>query len=158
MRAGVLLAVLLFLDGGTRATAQPRERTFGSGVGEGEIVSVLELVSDPAAYLGKRVRVTGRIRGVCPRRGCWIEIAGDDARTIRFKVEDGVIVFPADVEGQRVVAEGVVVKHELSREQAVDRARHLAEERGEEFDPSSVGGPLTLYEIQGGGAVVRAGS
>jgi hypothetical protein len=36
-------------------------------------------------------------------------------------------------------------------------ARHLAEERGEAFDPASVSGPMTLYEIQGAGAVVSEG-
>ena len=30
----------------------------------------------------------------------------------------------------------------------------LAEEKGEEFDPSTVTGPMTLYQIDGTGAVV----
>ena len=38
---------------------------------------------------------------------------------------------------------------------AADRAQHMAEERGETFDPASVTGPTTIYRIDGTGAVVR---
>jgi hypothetical protein len=153
-----LLVALLFVGAGAVAVAAAPARTFGSGVGAGQVVTVQDLLADPAAYVGKKVRVTGRISAVCPAAGCWISITGEGAaRPLRFKVEDGVIVFPADVRGKSVVAEGVLVKHEMSHEQALAHARHLAEERSEAFDPASVSGPMTLYEIQGAGAVVSEG-
>jgi hypothetical protein len=74
---------------------------------------------------------------------------------VRFKVEDDVIVFPLEVKGRRVEAEGRFVKHELDREAAARWQKHLADERGEPFDPASVTGPMAYYEIEGAGAVVE---
>ena len=38
---------------------------------------------------------------------------------------------------------------------ALAHRRHLAEERGQAFDPAKESGPLVLYQIDGDGAVVR---
>jgi hypothetical protein len=43
---------------------------------------------------------------------------------------------------------------ELTKEQAIERAKHEAEEKGTKFDPASITGPLTVFQIQGTGAVV----
>ena len=32
--------------------------------------------------------------------------------------------------------------------------KHLAEEKGEDFDPASVSGPMVMYQIEGDAAVV----
>jgi len=129
---------------------------FGEGVSEKETISTLELLNKPDDYVGKTIRVEGRIADVCPRKGCWIDIASDgSSETVRFKVEDDIIVFPMSTKGKHVVAEGTLVKHEMDLEASVRWARHLADEKGEEFDPASVPEPLTLYQIEGNGAVVR---
>ena len=39
-------------------------------------------------------------------------------------------------------------------EEAVARAKEEAEEKGKAFDPASVKGPTTVYQIQGTGAVI----
>ena len=55
---------------------------------------------------GKRVLVEGKINGVCEKMGCWVMIQGaNDKEPIRFKVEDGVIVFPLSVNGKTARAE-----------------------------------------------------
>ena len=53
-------------------------------------------------------------------------------------------------------AEGIVEKLEYTEEEALERARHQAEEHGTEFDPSTVTGPETVYQIKGIGAVMEA--
>ena len=133
------------------------ETTYGKGVTSGETVKVADLLAKPEAYVGKPLRVEGTITEVCPMRGCWIRLSGggSDARTVQFKVPDGAIVFPATVKGRPAVVEGTLRRVELSRDEAVEHQKHLAEERGEAFDPASVTGPMTLYVIDGGGAVVR---
>lgn len=118
-------------------------------------VKVSELMATPDAYVGKVVKVEGLITEVCPKRGCWINVAGDrEFQTIRVKVEDGVIVFPLTDKGKKVVAEGTFTKMELTKEQAIERAKHHAEETKTKFDPASVTGPQTIYQIMGTGAVV----
>ncbi len=133
------------------------EKTYGKGVTGAEIVKISDLLAKPDQYVGKTVRVEGLITDVCPRRGCWINIAGDkEFQTLKFKVEDGVIAFPLDAKGKRAQAEGVFTKLEMTPEQAVEHAKHQAEERGVAFDPAKAKDIETVvYQIQGTGAVVR---
>jgi hypothetical protein len=126
---------------------------YGKGVSEATPVKLSELMASPDAYVGK---VEGLITEVCPKRGCWINVAGDkEFQTIKVKVEDGVIVFPLTDKGKKVVAEGTFKKMELTREQAVARAKHEAEEKGTKCDESKITGPQTVYQIMGVGAVVE---
>ena len=67
-------------------------------------------------------------------------------------VNDGELVFPKEAIGKMAVAEGTFKKIQLTREQAIARAKHEAEETGRKFDPEKVKGPLTIYQIQGTGA------
>jgi hypothetical protein len=66
-----------------------------------------------------------------------------------------VIVFPQESSGKSAVAEGVVIVRELTKEQAMARAAHHAEEQGLAFDSTSVTGPETVVMINGEGAVLR---
>lgn len=129
--------------------------TYGKGVSAAKSVALADLMAKPSDYVGKSVKVEGLVADVCSERGCWIEVKGErDARSIKVKVEDGVIVFPVTAKGKKVVAEGILKKIELTKEKAVERLRHEAEEKGTKFDPASVTGPMTIYQIQGTGAVV----
>jgi hypothetical protein len=132
-------------------------KVYGKGVAAGEVVAVSELIANPAAYVGKTVRVEGLVTDVCPKRGCWMNLAGDkEFQTIRIKVDDGEIVFPLDAKGKHAVAEGVFAKMEITPEQALEHAKHLAEEKGEKFDPAKAKDlPTVVYQIQGTGAVIR---
>lgn len=128
---------------------------YGKPLTDATPVKVSELMAKPDAYVGKVVKIEGLVTEVCPKRGCWINVAGDkEFQTIRVKVEDGVIVFPLTDKGKKVVAEGTFTKMELTKEQAIERAKHHAEETKTKFDPASVTGPQTVYQIQGTGAVV----
>lgn len=130
------------------------ETTLGKGVGAGEPVTIKELVAHPEAWVGKTVRVEGTIEEVCPKMGCWMKLV-DGPDGVRVKVKDGEIVFPKDGKGKRAAAEGVFTKVEMTREDAVARAEHEAHELGKAFDPASITGPQTIYQIAGTGAVVR---
>ena len=150
-----LLLILLFAACVLAAPAD-EGTVYGTGLGdEAEVVKIGDLLSKPESYLGKKIRVAGKITDVCPKAGCWIEIEGEESSHIRFKVKDGEIVFPMEAKGKPVAAEGVFTKIELDRDQAEKYLRHLAEERDEEFDAAEVTGPITLYQIKGEGAVVR---
>ena len=121
---------------------------------ETPLVKIEELMKDPDAYLGKVVKIEGRVRAVCPKAGCWLDVAEGDNQ-VRIKVKDGEIVFDEKLVGQRVLAEGTVYKFELTREQAVGYYRHLAAEKGEPFDSSTVTSGTTIYQIGGLGVAVR---
>ena len=93
---------------------------------------------------------------VCKKRGCWIKLAGDkEFESIRFKVEDGVMVFPMEAKGKTARAEGVVSVTTYSKEDLIAQGKEHAKEQGTAFDPSTVTGPKTVVQIKGEGAVVR---
>jgi hypothetical protein len=132
--------------------AEPQ--TFGT-VSDARPVKLSELLAKPDDYVGKSVKVEGLVTDVCSKRGCWLKLGGDkEFETITFKVDDGVISFPMSVKGHRAEVEGVFVKTELTREQALARARHEAEEKGEKCDESKVKATAS-YMLKGKGAVVR---
>ncbi len=102
------------------------------------------------------VQVRGKVTEVCEKMGCWMNLVDPATNVrVRIKVKDGEIVFPKEAIGKMAVAEGRSVKIELTREQAIERAKHEAEENHKPFDPSSITGPVTIYQIQGTGAVIE---
>ncbi len=122
---------------------------------ETPLVSIATLMADPEAYLDRVVRVKGKVAEVCPKAGCWLDLDADGQK-LRVKVKDGEIVFEQKLVGKEVFAEGTVYKFDLTREQAVGYYRHLAEEKGEAFDPESVKKGTTIYQIGGLGVATLA--
>ncbi len=125
------------------------ETKLGAGVTLKEATPVAALVNHPDQYVGKKVRVDGVVTAVCQEMGCWMAIAADDradAPTVRIKVEDGVIVFPASAKGRKVSAEGVF-------EAIAANDPHGNEAAGEHAkkDPKA----SATYQLKGTGAVIR---
>ncbi|MSP93405.1 MAG: DUF4920 domain-containing protein [Myxococcales bacterium] len=115
-----------------------------------------QILANPDAWVGKAVRVEGQVTDVCQMRGCWFEMASDQPyKTIKFKVTDGVMVFPMTARGKYAVAEGTVRKFELSLEQTKKVLAHEAEEKGEVFDAATVTAPMTVVRLDGLGAAIR---
>jgi hypothetical protein len=121
-----------------------------------EPVSIATLLAHPDDYAGKTVQVRGKITEVCQMMGCWMDLVSDSGQKIRIKVNDGEIVFPKDASGKAAVAEGRFTKIVLTREQAIAQAEEAAKEAGRKFDPASVKNGMTLYQIQGTGAVITS--
>ena len=132
------------------------ELAFGAGVKLAEATPIDAILADPKAYQGKSVRVEGMITDVCPRRGCWFDMAGGGpGKKLQFKVTDGEMVFPVDAKGKYAVAEGVVAVRELSIEQARRQAEYRSKEYGIPYDPASITRPTVSVRLDGTGAVFR---
>lgn len=111
---------------------------YGKGVGVGETVTVADLLVRPDAYVDQVVRVEGVVTAVCPETGRWIDISTErGTRTVRFEVKHGEIVFPLEVKGRRIVAEGTFRRLEPGAEEAAD--------------PDSA----VTFKIEGTGAVIH---
>ncbi len=106
------------------------ETRLGTGVSLKDSTTVKALVEQPAAYVGKTLRVDGVATAVCSAMGCWMAVAaeGDEkGATVRIKVDDGVIVFPMTAKGRKVSAEGVfevVGAGAASTDAAGEHAKH----------------------------------
>jgi hypothetical protein len=130
--------------------------TYGKPLTVKDVTRVSDILAQPEQYQGKRVKVEGAVVDVYQKRGCWIPAAGDrDFESIRFKVDDGVIVFPMSARGKTALVEGVVSVSTLSVEEQVRQGEHHAQEEGRTFDPKSVTGPRTIVMLKGEGAEIR---
>ncbi len=119
----------------------------GAGVTLKEATAVSALVNQPDQYVGKTVRVDGIASAVCTGNGCWVAIAEDatpGAKTVRVKVEDGVIVIPVTAKGKKVSAEGTfeAVADEHGQEAAGEHAKHDAK-------------ASKSYQLKGTGVVIH---
>ena len=147
--AAIALALVFTLP------AAAEEKTYGKGVGTAQEVKMSELVAHPDKYVGKKVRVEGTIDDVCPMKGCWMDLASG-ADKVRIKVNDGEMVFPVEAKGSQASAEGIFTKVEMTKDQAVAHAKHLAEEKGQGFDAATAKEvPTVVYQIKGTGAVIK---
>jgi hypothetical protein len=131
-------------------------KKYGNNLTLKEKTKISKILENPSEYIGKKVLVEGVIIDVCPKRGCWLEVASDEEfQKIKIKVNDGEIIFPMEARGKNVLVEGEVYEIKMTKEQAIARAEHEAEEKGIKFDPSTVTGPETIYQIKGLGAVIK---
>jgi hypothetical protein len=149
-----LIALVLFFSLGA-IIAQTDEANLGAEITLTEKTNISDILADPEAYLDKTVLIEGEVLEVCPMMGCWMELKSDDGEgKIKVKVKDGEIVFPVEAKGKTALVEGTIYKIELTQEKAIQHYEHIAEEKGEEFDPSSITGPMTIYQIKGLGAEI----
>lgn len=119
------------------------------------LTKVSDIMAQPDSFVGKRVLVEGVVAAVCQKQGCWMDIvSAEGGDTIQIKVDDGVIVFPKDAAGRKVLAEGTVERLDLTQEQAIAAGKSKAEESGGTFDPASITGPVTSYRIRGAGVLL----
>ena len=137
--------------------------TYGAGVKLTSATTVAAVTADPKAFLGKTIRVDGVVTAVCDKAGCWMEL-GDGkadaktAKTLRMKVDDGVIVFPMTAVGKKASAEGVFEL--ISAEAAAEHAEHAhAEPAKDAAKPAAKPSAqekadLPKYQVKATGAII----
>ena len=158
----LLIATLAILFCGILVAQTDDVNKLGAEITLAEKTNISDILNSPEDFLDKKVLVEGKVLDVCKMMGCWMELKSDpstgqasvEGEKIKVKVKDGEIVFPMEAKGQTALVEGKVYKIELTKEEAMDYMEHIAEEKGEEFDPTTVEGPMTIYQIKGIGAEI----
>lgn len=131
-------------------------KTYGKPLTQKEETKISDILARPEAFQGKRVKVRAAITQVCPERGCYLNLKGDKRfQQIMFKVEDGVIVFPADSVGKEAVAEGTVAILTFSEAEQKEMCPVEARALNPKFDPKKIKGPMKVVRIDGLGAEIR---
>ncbi|HWR34588.1 MAG TPA: DUF4920 domain-containing protein [Clostridia bacterium] len=147
----VFVFVTVFILG---LTAWAGETKLGNPLKLKETVSIKKLVVHRDQYAGKDVQVKGKVTEVCQKAGCWMVVMDDKGNAVKIKVKDGEIVFPKDAAGKMATVEGKFVKTERTREEAIQQAKHEAEEKKLPFDESKAKIETVTYQIQATGAVI----
>jgi RecJ-like exonuclease len=112
------------------------QQKLGKPVDIQTVTPIKAIMETPDKYLGKDVKIEGEITKVCQMAGCWILVKDSSSPDpIMVKVDDGVIVFPKDGAGKKVVAQGKL-------EKVADEAQQEA-------------GSKSPYRLKGSGAVVQ---
>lgn len=124
---------------------------FGKPLTLDKPIAVATIMAAPDQYVGKTVQVKGKVTEVCEMMGCWLQIV-DNEKAIRIKVNDGEIMFPKNSVGRTAIAEGTLKKLTLTKDQAIARAKHEAEEQHRKFNPDSIKTGMIIYQVQGTGA------
>ena len=147
----LLLSVIFVLNSHSQEGVK-----YGKKLVSKEKTPISELFKNPKKYVGKTVQVEGWRVKVCEKRGCWIDIASDkEFEKIRLKVDDGVIVFPMEEKGKKIIAEGVFEALVYTKEDLIEQGEHMAKEYGTKFDPKTITKGKTEYRLKGIGAVVN---
>lgn len=98
---------------------------YGSEVKMKDATKLADVLKDPKAFEGKKIKVNAEIESVCLKKGCWMNVKdGDQKATVKFK--DYKFFVPLDVDG-RVVAFEAVPQVKLVTEAM---RRHYAEDAG----------------------------
>lgn len=115
--AGIALVFALALTVGLSA----QTKKYGTPLTLKAATKVSDIYANPDTFKGQRVQVQGPIVAVCEDMGCWIALGSDkESQTLRFKVEDGVIVFPMSIKGLNATVEGVI---EVTAASEADQAK-----------------------------------
>lgn len=156
MKRSLATAFAVILTAATALAADVGGAAFGAGVTLKQPTAVSRLLANPDEYLGKKVRVDGVVSAVCEHRGCWMQVTepGSD-QSIRIKVEDGVIVFPASAVGKRASAEGIFEAIPINPPATVSHDVHV-QGAGPEHEAQCAGEAVgeRIFLIRGTGAVV----
>ena len=132
------------------------EVKLGKPVDVKQVTKVADLLAKPEQFIGKTVRIEGKITEVCQMMQCWIKVDdGSSKEPMQVKVEDGVIVFPKDGAGKFAVAQGVFAKIQMSKDEYIAQLQREAKERGKAVDTSKITEGKTIYRINGTGAIVK---
>ena len=88
------------------------------------LVALADVLKDPAAFAGKKVRIEGIIERSCTNMGCWMEIAAvKGGATVRAETKHKFFI-PLDAAGSKIKAEGEIAVKTINKEEA----EHLASE------------------------------
>ena len=84
----------------------------GKALAAGAATPVAEIMSAPAKFQGKALKVTGVVTKVCQTSGCWFEVApAANAKEagLRITSADHTLYVPKDAAGRVAVPEGMLV-------------------------------------------------
>lgn len=82
-------------------------------------VEMKKLLESPSEFDGKTVMVEAKVRKACEKKGCWMELAGEEKGPgVRVTFKDYGFFVPLDSAGSTAKVEGVVKLAELSEQKA----------------------------------------
>ena len=124
---------------------------FGDGVATGtESITLATLAEKSKEFTGKKVRLTGDIKSVCKKKGCWMILA-DGNQQVRIQFRDYGFFMPLDCEGRTAVLEGTFDVSETS----VADLKHLLEDEGKTEEAAKITKPRLEMRVMADGVALK---
>ncbi len=130
---GLALAVLFACKSGKVVDTDNNPNTFGESITAEQAISVNDLYKQMQSAEKVNAKVTGEVKSVCKKAGCWMTFTLPNGDDMMVKFKDYGFFVPKDIDGKTVVVQGEAFHEEIS----VDKLRHFAEDAGkskEEID------------------------
>jgi len=102
---GAALAVTVVLTGLVLAGCGSKVEQYGEKLTVTEVTPVSDILSNPASYEGRTVRIEGEITRECPT-GCWFDVT-DTSAAIYVDIGPQGLAIPQHV-GRKIAVEGTV--------------------------------------------------
>ena len=99
-------------------------KSFGDGVKKGDVITTAEVESKLGTATKKDMKVTGTVTLVCQKKGCFMNLALPDGKTMFVNFKDYAFFMPKDLAGKKVVVDGFAERKETS----VEDLKHFAED------------------------------
>jgi hypothetical protein len=103
----LFLVVTFLVSVPSPASAFNSNGRFGAEFVGARSADISQIASSPRAFAGKRVRLRGTVTDVCKNSGCWL-VVSDGERQIKITIKNHAFAVPTDIQGERVVVEGIV--------------------------------------------------
>ena len=100
-----------------------KAQDFGAPFTIEEVTTSKDIFSDPEKFVGKTLRVEGKVSDVCQKMGCWMVITEGD-KSMRITTKDHGFFVAKDGAGSTCHIEGKVISRELDP----DRTAHFESE------------------------------
>lgn len=110
----------------TTAAADTIPGNYGADVAEAGIVSPAEMISVVEKEGNFEGKISGEIKEVCTKKGCWLTMDLPNGETMRVTFKDYGFFVPTTSQGYPVILDGVAVLTETD----VETLRHYAEDGG----------------------------
>ena len=130
------------------AQGKAKVSTFGKKIDGSNAIDASLLDRNMQGKETINIKLKGKIKEVCQRKGCWMNIDIGDGKEMKVRFKDYGFFVPKDAAGKIVVMEGVATREETS----VQELRHYAEDAGkskEEIEKINQPEKSTSFEASG---------
>lgn len=126
---------------------------YGDILEEKEVISTSEMVSKVEANGSFTGKISGEIKEVCTKKGCWFAMELPNGESMRVTFKDYGFFIPTNSQGFPIVMEGVAKLSETD----VETLRHFAEDQGKSKEEvEAITEPKKEITFEATGVVIKA--
>ncbi len=149
-----ILGAFLMVVACTTGNSQTKNvKNFGTPVTADQAITYDQLIPKMASTDSMPAKVTGTVKQVCQKKGCWMTLVSTQPGTPEMRVtfKDYAFFMPKDLSGKQVVIDGYAFIETTS----VDILRHYAEDAGKsKAEIEAIKEPLRELSFEAAGVMI----